>query len=190
MISLVVNDLVTMQDLVDCQISFQKLLNNDIPMAIISFDNVKMSLEHSIYQQIEFQEFLEADINDKKEELIDYLLFMINKYIYLGIKQVDGTILDKLWGNENSSSLAAASCYASIEQFEFIKMIREHCTFKPWKVRIGENCADLKYVYLCYTNALEHFKRLARMTFNDYDDLCNCIKSKLILNISRQKSGY
>lgn len=188
--SLLTDRLSTLQDLIDKQMQFQKQLGNAMPDSLVSFENVRMSLEHNTYQQIEFQEFMEADNHDKKEELIDYLLFMLNKYIFLGINVVEGSILDALWGHEDAYSSAAASCYASIEQFEFIKMIREHCTFKPWKAKTNENCADYAFVYESFCMALSHFRKLARMTFDNYYDLHTCIIKKLMINIDRQNNNY
>lgn len=188
--SLTIDKLSTLQDLLEKQINFQKQLNNDIPKELVTFENVRMSLEHNTYQQIEFQEFMEADNHEKKEELVDYLLFMLNKYIFLGVNIVDGSISDALWGHEDAYSSAAASCYASIEQFEFIKMVREHCTFKPWKARTRQNCVDYKHVYESFNMALGHFRKLARMTFDNYYDLHTCIIKKLMINLDRQKNHY
>ena len=77
----------TLGDLLRHQIEFQKRLGNALPKSYndVSFDNVQSSLSHNIYQNIELQELMEADAKDRKEELIDYLLFMLNKYIYLGV---------------------------------------------------------------------------------------------------------
>ena len=188
--NLMIEKLVTIQDLLNIQIDFQKRLGNDIPNDIVTFENVRMSLEHNTYQQIEFQEFMEADNHEKKEELVDYLLFMLNKYIFLEVKTIPGSLIDILWGEENTYSSAAASCYASIEQFEFIKMVREHCIFKPWKARTGETCANRTYVYESFNMALGHFRKLARMTFDNYYDLHTCIIKKLMINIDRQKNHY
>lgn len=187
---LMAQNMQSLQELLTQQIYFQTLLKNDMPNDIVEFDHVRMALEHNTYQQIEFQEFMEADNHEKKEELVDYLLFMLNKYIFLGIKEVDGSMLDMLWGNEDASSSAAASCYASIEQFDFIKLIREHCTFKPWKVRTGENCVETEFIIKSFDLALTNFRKLARMTFDNYYDLHTCIIKKLMINLDRQENRY
>lgn len=185
-----IDSLLQMNDLIGKQIDFQNLLGNEMPKDIVLFENVKTALEHNIYQQIEFQEFMEADSHDKKEELIDYLLFMINKYIFLGIKCIDSSIFEKLWDDNVTESLSSASHYASIEQSEFINLVRHHCTFKPWKAEKGENCVDIEKVHDAFNFSLNTFKRIARMTYNSYYDLYSNIIKKLMINIDRQKSGY
>lgn len=188
--SIVEDKLVTVNDLLSKQIKFQKLLGNDIPVDTVTFDNVKMALEHNIYQQIEFQEFMEANNYEKKEELVDWLLFMLNKYIYLGIKGTSGTLFDELWCSQSCPSSSLASSYAEIEQANFIKLIRTDCIFKPWKVRENENCADISAVYNALIISLDCFKSLARMTFDSYYDLYSCIVKKLMINIDRQNNNY
>ena len=180
----------TLQNLIDKQASFQKMVGNDVSESFVTFENVQKSLEHNTYQNIEFQEFMEADNYKKKEELIDYLLFMINKYLFLGVNTVEFTLYDALWGEETCCSSAACSNYAGIEQYDFIKLLREHCTFKPWKVRTEESCAESKYVYETFYQALGHFRKLARVTFDNFYDLQTCLLKKLAINIDRQNNGY
>ena len=73
------------------------------------------------------------------------------------------TLEEALWGKEECSSSASCSCYASIEQYEFIKLLRDHCTFKPWKIRKDTNCAEFEYVKSTFNLALEHFRKLAKV---------------------------
>lgn len=180
----------SLEDLIKKQVDFQKFLGNSLPELVVTFECVQKALEHNTYQNIEFQEFMEADKYEKKEELIDYLLFMLNKYIYLGIYQVEGSLYEALWGDEKCCSSAACSNYASIEQYEFIKLLREHCTFKPWKVREGKNCAELTYVQETFNQALAHFRKLARVTYTDFYDLQQNILRKLAINLDRQNNNY
>ena len=186
-------NLTTIYELLQKQQEFQKFLKNPIPNKIVEFEHIQKALEHNTYQNIEFQEFMEANNYEKKEELIDYLLFMLNKYIFLGIFLSDfenGYLEDILWGNEKCSSSASCSCYASIEQYEFIKLLRDHCTFKPWKIRENTNCAELNYVEDTFKLALEHFRKLAKVTFDSYIDLYSCLIKKLLINVDRQLNNY
>ena len=183
----------TFYELLKAQEDFQIFLGNPMPAKLVEFEHIQKALEHNTYQNIEFQEFMEANNYEKKEELIDYLLFMINKYLFLGLFRTDihNCELEKaLWGEEQCSSSASCSCYASIEQYEFIKLLRDHCTFKPWKIHENTNCADLEYVEKAFTLALEHFRRLAKVTFDSYIDLYSCLIKKILINIDRQYNNY
>ena len=183
----------TFYELLQIQQDFQLLLGNPLPDKTVEFQNIQKALEHNTYQNIEFQEFMEASTYEKKEELIDYLLFMLNKYLFLGLFRTDVhncTLVEALWGNEQCSSSASCSCYASIEQYEFIKLLREHCIFKPWKIHENTNCAELDYVEKTFMLALEHFRRLAKVTFDSYIDLYSCLIKKLLINIERQHNKY
>ena len=183
----------TFFELLQVQQNFQILLGNDLPKDLVEFEHIQKALEHNTYQNIEFQEFMEADNYEKKEELIDYLLFLLNKYLFLGLFKTDlhdCQLEEALWSIEQCSSSASCSCYASIEQYEFIKLLREHCTFKPWKIHENTNCAELPYVYQTFKLALEHFRRLAKVTFDSYIDLYSCLVKKLLINIERQHNNY
>lgn len=186
-------DTTTLTDLLQRQKEFQDMLGNSMPVQLVEFIHIQKALEHNTYQNIEFQEFLEADKYEKKEELIDYLLFMLNKYIFLGVLLTDfksDYLNIALWGDDQCSSSSACSCYASIEQYEFIKLLREHCVFKPWKIHESTNCADLPYVKDSFELALEHFRKLAKVTFDSYIDLYSCLIKKLFINIERQFNNY
>lgn len=180
----------SLQDLLDAQISFQKMLGNSVPDKIVAFEHVQKALEHNTYQNIEFQEYMEADGYEKQEELIDYLLFMLNKYIYLGVTVCECTVHDALWGTKMTISQAACPCHASIEQYDFITLLRQHCVFKPWKANTAENCADFTYVYEAFEQALAQFRCLAHATFIEYYDMLFWLNKKLTVNIDRQHNGY
>ena len=98
-----------LSDLVECQKNFQIRVKNNIPQnGFVSFGNVQESLKHNFFQEVEFQEFLEADtIDDQREELIDYLLFLVNKFIFLGadVKDIDQSLEGLLWSFKSNSLL-------------------------------------------------------------------------------------
>ena len=188
--------LFTLNDLLSRQLDFQRRLNNKLPQSIVDFGNVQTSLSHNIYQTIEFQEFIEADsIKDRQEELIDYLLFMLNKYLYLmpvqGVRIPTEVYLSGLlWSFNSDESLAQCNSLANLEQNAYITLIRKHCIFKPWKNRDGENCAPFNAVYATFIQALDYFKQMANIVFSSYEELHECLEMKLKKNVDRQNSGY
>ena len=190
-------------ELLAAQRSFQQRLGNDLPKDFVTFTNVQMSLEHNTYQIVEFQEFLEADQEDKKEELIDYLLFMINKYLFLGVELsrplkknhllIDfskTTLKNTLWDDLIDFSIASSSNESNIEQDEYITLIRKHAQFKPWKVRKEETCINQEEATLSFYKALEHFRKLSKATYSSYTELLKHLKHKLDVNIQRQNNHY
>ena len=180
----------SLQDLLDAQIAFQKRLGNPIPDKVVAFEHVQKALEHNTYQNIEFQEYMAADGYEKQEEIIDYLLFMLNKYIYLGITTCKDSLCNVLWRTPITVSSAACSCYASIEQYDFITLLRQHCVFKPWKANTAVNCADFDYVLESFEQALAQFRHLAHATYHDYYDMLFWLNKKLAVNVHRQNTGY
>ena len=184
-------------DVLQNQIAFQKSLGNELPTETTTFDNVQMSLSHSIYQNIEFQEFMEADnLEDRKEELIDYLLFMLNKYIFLADMTVKRILtanpIDKtLWSCHEEQSFAQCSHLASLEQETYITLIRNHCTFKPWKKKNGDDCApDADAIFQSFARALKYFKQMANIVFDSGKEFYDYLEMKMQKNIDRQSSGY
>jgi hypothetical protein len=182
----------SLQDLLNNQINFQKLLGSDIPEKQVKFDDVQMSLSHNVYQTIEFQEYMEADANERKEELIDYLLFLVNKYLFLGVKVSDEYSLEQALWDTTNTCISITSCpnYANVEQDEYITLIRKHCVFKPWKAKSDGNCVVPEEVWLTFSKALEHFRKIASVTYVSYDELLRCLANKMEVNILRQESGY
>lgn len=186
----------TLGDLLRHQIEFQKRLGNALPKSYndVSFDNVQSSLSHNIYQNIELQELMEADTKDRKEELIDYLLFMLNKYIYLGvdIESIDDyALLGMLFSNNSGSiSFYACSSLAQTEQQLYMSLIRHHTTFKPWKVRDNETCTNDLAVFDAFLESLDIFKQMANIVYSSYSEFYKTLITKLDINIERQNSGY
>lgn len=183
-----------MDELIKRQIEFQKQLNNDLPKDnFVSFENVQNSLAHNVYQTIEFQEFLEANKNDRKEELIDYLLFLVNKYIYLGVTEDtlnDISMFGLLYSSKSDSSICVCSALAQVEQNNYISLVRHYTIFKPWKVRTSENCVDTPKVLESFLSALDDFKQMSNIVFDSYSDFILTLDKKLNLNIQRQQNNY
>lgn len=183
----------TFDDLLECQKDFQKRLGNKLPENTVDFTQVQTSLSHNIYQQIELQEFIEAETRkEKQEELIDYLLFMLNKYIYLGINlDGDQSILGTLWSTNSSNSEWTIDSLAKIEQSNYISFIRKWCIFKPWKVRVDTDCVADKVAlrYLFFT-ALDSFRQMSNIMFDTYDEFKQMLMKKLQVNIDRQNFNY
>lgn len=187
----------TIYDLLNSQRNFQKSLGNNLPEnSNTSFENVQSSISHNVYQMIEFQEFIEANDTDRKEELIDYLLFMLNKYIYLidindkksFYKSFD---LNDLYVKKSEMSVAQCSYYANLEQNSYISLLRNHCTFKPWKVYSKEqSCSNAEKVEDALDKALFYFKQMSEIVFDSYEDFKNHLMHKLEKNVIRQKNGY
>lgn len=184
----------TLYDLVVHQINFQKRLGNTLPDKIVTFENINESLAHNNYENIEFQEFSEAITEeDKKEEFIDYLLFFINKYIYLNIdlSKLAIDLNDILWVTKSPQSLHICNEYARLEQSDYFTFIRNHCTFKPWKVRKNESCVDEENLQTeSFKKSLFYFRNIAEILFDDYEDFIKSLVSKMSVNIDRQNSGY
>ena len=186
----------TLGDLLRHQIEFQKRLGNALPKSYndVSFDNVQSSLSHNIYQNIELQELMEADTKDRKEELIDYLLFMLNKYIYLGVDTEsidDYALLGMLFSNGSCAvSFYACSSLAQTEQQLYMSLIRHHTIFKPWKVRDNETCTNDLAVFDAFLESLDIFKQMANIVYSSYSEFYKTLITKLDINIERQNSGY
>lgn len=189
-------ELRTLGDLLRRQIAFQKQLGNILPESYdnVSFDNVQSSLSHNIYQSIELQELMEADANDRKEELIDYLLFMLNKYIYLGVdveRIEDYHLLGMLFSNGSCGvSFYACSSLAQTEQQLYMSLIRCHTTFKPWKVRGDQTCTNDLAVFDAFLESLDIFKQMANIVYKSYQEFYETLVKKLNVNVERQNSGY
>lgn len=188
-------DLNTLHDLLRAQVQFQLRLGNVLPESSknVSFDCVQTALSHNVYQNIELQELMEADTIDRKEELIDYLLFMINKYIYLGVKiraLPEYNLREYLFDHHTDASFYTCSALAQTEQQLFISLIRKHVTFKPWKVRDNETCTDEQAVTDAFFESLSIFRQMANIVYDSYADfICN-LSDKLDINVDRQNSGY
>ena len=186
----------TLGDLLRHQIEFQKRLGNTLPKRYddVSFDNVQSSLSHNIYQNIELQELMEADAKDRKEELIDYLLFMLNKYIYLGvdIERIDDYALFGMLFSNSSCSVSFYTCssLAQTEQQLYMSLIRHHTIFKPWKVRDNETCTNDLAVFDAFLESLEIFEQMANIVYSSYSEFYKALTTKLDINIERQNSGY
>ena len=186
-------DLSSLSKLVDFQRKFQVLVGNEFPKGIVTFENIQESLSQNVYQTIEFQEFMEANEEERKEELIDYLLFLINKYIFLGIDLSgrDQSLKGTLWSKHSQASFASCDSLYKLEQNDYISFIRTHCTFKPWKVRDNISCvddSDLQTEYFMY--ALTYFKDMANIVFSDYQEFFGFLMRKAITNVDRQMTGY
>lgn len=184
-------------DLLEHQRYFQIALNNKVPEnGIVTFDNVQTSIQQNVYQSIEFQEFMEASLKDREEELIDYLLFMINKYLYLMdisfIQQKgDSSLNGILWSNNDIQSIANCASLAKLEQDFYITLLRKYCTFKPWKVySVDQNCADPTYVYGIFMLAVNQFRQMANIVYHTYDEFYDALIGKITKNIDRQNNGY
>lgn len=188
----------TIYDLLECQRQFQLRLNNDVPQYLVTtFAHVQNSILQNVYQAIEFQEFIEAEFeDDRKEELIDYLLFTLNKYIYLMDISIEKqyytlTYLEELFVTKSEMSIAACDSYASLEQNSYISLLRNHCTFKPWKIHgENQNCADESKVRDALDKALFYLKQMIEIVFEDYDEFKRCLFYKIEKNIVRQIKGY
>lgn len=188
-------ELTGLGDLIQTQICFQKRLGNNVPDDIVEFEHVQTSISHNVYQSIEFQEFLEADSLDRQEELIDYLLFLFNKYIYLGLdpSRFNGQPLLGLLYDEHKTGIlshGSAASIANLEQNDYITLLRYYCTFKPWKAKTGKECTNKEKVHESFIRAISYFKYLANTTYNSYFEF-NChLERKLGINIDRQNNGY
>lgn len=188
----------TIYDLLECQRQFQLRLNNDVPQYITTtFKHVQTSIAQNVYQSIEFQEFIEAEFeDDRKEELVDYLLFTLNKYIYLMDISVEknyygNVFLKDLFVSKSEMSIASCSNYAALEQNSYISLLRNYCTFKPWKLHgENQNCTDSEQVKLALDKALFYLKQMIEIVFEDYDEFERCLFYKIEKNIVRQIKGY
>lgn len=185
----------TLLQLLSHQIEFQKRLENPLPNGIVSFECVKESLSQNLYQMIEQQEFLEANEEERKEELIDVLLFMVNKYIFLGVyeevQKCGDTIFNRLlWEMPSCQSFCQCDSLARLEQNNYITLIREHCTFKPWKARNSEECASRQWARIYFYKALDLFYQMANIVFADNDEFIHYLNKKLNINTDRQDKGY
>lgn len=188
-------DLTTMSGILEYQAYFQKQLGNALPESCtnVSFENVQSSLSHNIYQNIELQELMEADIDSRKEELIDYLLFMFNKYLYLGIdidKLKAYSPFDLLYSRHTGISFYVCSSLAQTEQQLYMSLIRKYTTFKPWKVRNNETCTESTAVFDAFLESLDIFKQMSSVVFSSYQEFYESLIRKLRINIDRQNSGY
>lgn len=182
----------SLSDLVNCQKNFQERLKNVLPKDIVTFDNVQESLKHNFFQEVELQEFNEANtIDEQREELIDVLLFMINKFIYLGIdlKDNDQSLLGTLWSFNSSSSFCTIESLARLEQISYISFIRKHCIFKPWKSRNNQNCVD-GFSNEAFIYSLSYYCHMSNIIFDTFDEFYQCLISKMKINIERQNSNY
>lgn len=182
-------------DVILAQKDFQKRLGNSIPdySGIVEFEHVQTAISHNVYQVIEFQEFQESEtVEEKKEELIDYLLFLINKYLYLGLNIVlDATIEESLCSPDDMSmSSAMVESLASMEQNYFIQLLRRHCIFKPWRVRTSESCTDKDKVRKYFMRSLYCFREIANATYDSVEDFIEHLEKKLTINIDRQNNKY
>ena len=189
--------IVSFNDLLEHQRYFQIALNNKVPEnGIVTFENVQTSIQQNVYQSIEFQEFMEANLKDREEELIDYLLFMINKYLYLMdisfIQQKgDSSLNGILWSNNDIQSIANCASLAKLEQDFYITLLRKYCIFKPWKVySVDQNCADPTYVYSIFMLAVNQFRQMANIVYHTYDEFYDALIGKITKNIDRQNNGY
>lgn len=188
-------DLSRLDELLKYQMHFQQRLGNSIPKSPdnVSFENVQTSLSHNVYQNIELQELMEADSTNRKEELIDYLLFMLNKYIYLGIdieKLQDYLIVGFLYERSTQMSFYICSSLAQTEQQLYMSLIRKYTIFKPWKVRANESCTESSAVFDAFLESLELFKQMASTVFSSYRDFYETLVIKIDINDDRQSSGY
>lgn len=189
--------IVSFNDLLEHQRYFQIALNNKVPEnGIVTFENVQTSIQHNVYQSIEFQEFMEANIKDREEELIDYLLFMINKYLYLidinyVFQKGDSSLNGILWSTPDIQSIENCASLAKLEQDFYITLLRKYCTFKPWKVySVDQNCADPAYAYSIFMLAINQFRQMANIVYHTYDEFYDALIGKVTKNIDRQNSGY
>lgn len=188
-------DLTMISGILKYQAYFQKQLGNNLPESCdkVSFENVQTSLSHNIYQNIELQELMEANVEDRKEELIDYLLFMLNKYIYLGIdveKLTNYALMGMLYSHHTEVSFYVCSSLAQTEQQLYMSLIRKSTTFKPWKVRDNETCTESAAVFDAFLESLDIFKQMASVVYDSYLDFYKTLIKKLDINIERQNSGY
>lgn len=189
--------IVSFNDLLEHQRYFQIALNNKVPEnGIVTFENVQTSIQHNVYQSIEFQEFMEANIKDREEELIDYLLFMINKYLYLidinyVLQKGDSSLNGILWSTSDIQSIANCASLAELEQDFYTTLLHKYCTFKPWKVySVDQNCADPTYAYSIFMLAINQFRQMANIVYHTYDEFYDALIGKVTKNIDRQNSGY
>ena len=189
--------IVSFNDLLEHQRYFQIALNNKVPEnGIVTFENVQTSIQHNVYQSIEFQEFMEANMKDREEELIDYLLFMINKYLYLMdinyiLQKGDSSLNGMLWSTHDIQSIANCASLAKLEQDFYVTLLRKYCTFKPWQVySVDQICADPTYVYSIFMLAINQFRQMANIVYHTYDEFYDALIGKVTKNIDRQNSGY
>lgn len=190
-----IKELNTVGDLIKAQIEFQYKLNNSLPNEIVSFENVQQSLSHNIFQEVETQEFFESlTTENRKEELVDALLFMMNKYIYLGIQHTDfsNDSLKHYYNENNNISFSVIDSVFKMEQSLYISFIRKNCIFKPWKSRNeNDNCVNNKgALRYAFESSLSCFSKVISIVFDSYEDFCNSLLKKLDINIDRQNSGY
>lgn len=186
--------IVSVSDLMKSQRDFQTMIGNDLPNGVVSFQNVQESLAQNLYQTVEFQEFMEADEKERKEELIDYLLFLINKYIFLGVHpfldEEDG-LFPMLWAKNCDSSFCQCDSLARIEQNNYITLIRRHAVFKPWKASdMKEDCVSREEAQRTFRDALAIFKQMANIVYHSYYDFYSHLTAKVQINIDRQNNGY
>lgn len=181
-----------LKDLVEHQQNFQKRIGNILPIDFVSFENVQEALRQNFFQEVELQEFMESStIDDQQEELIDFLLFLLNKYIYLGINSNSFTqsIESTLWSFNSNSSFCNIESLARLEQTSFISFVRQHCIYKPWKVRKEPNCVN-GFVDEYFLYSLDYFKNMANIIFDSYEQFYNMLIKKCQINIDRQNNNY
>ena len=181
--------------LLNKQIEFQKRLGNKLPDSPdnVCFECVQLSLSHNVYQSIEFQEFSEANKFDRKEELIDYLLFMLNKYIYLGINAEyagNAKVRGNLFYEHSNASFCQCASFAQLEFQSYLSLIRSYTTFKPWKVRKDASCTSRSEVEAAFCQSIRYFCSMADIVFDDYGEFYETLCRKLTINEDRQNSNY
>lgn len=188
-------DLSGLADLINTQRAFQIRLGNSVPeINKAKFEHIQTSILHNVYQAIEFQEFLEATTDDdRKEELVDYLLFLLNKYIYLGLDYTIFTqsIIGSLYSsNMRKMSSGVAVSIANMEQNDYLTLLRFDCIFKPWKAKKDDICAKPIMVYDYFKTAMDYFRHLANMTYDNEEDFLYYLERKININIERQNNNY
>lgn len=182
-----------LSDLVECQKNFQIRVKNDIPQNnFVSFDNVQESLKHNFFQEVEFQEFFEADtIDEQREELIDYLLFLVNKFIFLGVdvKDIDQPLDGLLWSFKSNSSFSIIDSFSRLEQNSYISFIRNHTIYKPWKSHDNISCVD-GFSNEYFIKSLDYYRNISNIMFDNYGQFYEFLIKKLDINIYRQNNNY
>ena len=126
---------------------------------------------------------------------MDYLLFMINKYIFLGAFLGDKNlgvrkVSEYLFSNSSKQSFSQCTSLAHLEHDNFITFIRSNCIFKPWKVKSSDNCSNIELANKAFYISLSYFKQMAEIVFSDYNSFCSTLLDTFEKNITRQKNGY
>jgi hypothetical protein len=144
----------------------------------------------TFFQRVEIQEFLEASKEEQQEEFIDCLLFLINKYLFLGIADEDTWLMPLFYKDFTRKDKTMEYMFRK-ENDLYLYTIRNYTFYKSWKIRDNKSCVLNKdAIQLSFIKSLKLYNYMLNKAFDSIDDFNTILSYKLNKNINRQLNKY